>query len=191
MAVPSPTVPSFTDGVVLSASALNALGSNITNLWNTSNGGFRTQRDCVIATQTTGQSIANSTDALISFNGAPVNTNNMWSPSSATQITIQTGGIYWLFGQVRYPAIASPTLATVCTANLWLNGTTPGAAIAGTDIPLVSQGAGATPQVGTLRNLAVGAVLYLDAWHTAGVSLSTITGSGGCFLGAILLTPSS
>lgn len=191
MGVPSPTIPTFTDGSLLHATALNALASNLTNLYNYNQGGFSTQRPCVIAVQTTGQSIPNSSDTLVNFNSAPVNTNNMWVASQPTQITIQTAGIYYLFGAIHYPLLGSPTLATDATAELRLNGTGPGNAVMGADLPYVSNGAGTIPQTSYLANLASGAVLYLNAWHTAGASETLIASPYGSTLAAIFLTSST
>lgn len=191
MGVPSPTIPSFTDGTIVHATNLNALASNLTNLYSYNQGGFSTQRPAVICVQTSGQSIPNATDTLVAFQSAPVNTGNMWVASQATQITIQTAGIYFLFGSIRYPSLASPTLSTVVTANLWLNGTSPSNTVMATEIPFVVGGGGPTPSVAYLANLAAGAVLYLDAWHTAGSTQTLIAASYGSTMGAIFLTPST
>lgn len=191
MAVPSPTIPSFVDGSVVHQADLNALASNLTNLFNENQGGFRTQRDCVIATRTTVQSINNITDTLASFAQAPVNTNNMWNPSQASQITIQTAGIYWVFGQVRWPSIASPTQSMGFSGSVLANGTAYANAIGTQLLPPVNTGAGPTCQIGSLVNLAVNATLYLNLWQSTGVAQSTNTDGGGCYLGAIFLTPSS
>lgn len=190
MGIPSPAIPSFTDGSLLHATSLNALASNLTNLYAYNQGGFSTQRPAVIATQTTGQAIANSTDTLVNFNSAPVNTNNMWVASQPTQITIQTAGIYFLFATVHYPTLASPTLGTVTTTNLWLNGTSPSNTVAACEVPYMTVGGGPSPQVAYLANLAAGAVLYVDAWHTAGSTQTLIVSPYGSVLGAIFLTPS-
>jgi hypothetical protein len=170
---------------------LNALATNLTNLYAYNQGGFFTQKPTVICQQTTGQAVANSTDTLVSFGSAPINTNNMWVASQPTQITIQTAGIYFVFGLVPFPLLGSPTLATVCTANLWVNGTSPSNAVNGTDLPFVSQGAGSAPQASYLGNFAVGATLYLDAWHTAGSTQTLRVSPYGAILVAIYLTPST
>jgi hypothetical protein len=189
--VPSPAIPSFTDGTIVHQADLNSLATNLTNLYSYNQGGFFTQRPCVIATQTSGQAVANATDTLVSFNSAPVNTNNMWVASQATQITIQTAGVYYCFGLIPYPTIASPTLSTVCTANLWVNGTSPSNAVNGTDIPFVAAGSGAAPQASYLGNFASGTVIYLDAYHTAGSSQTLRVSPYGAILAAIYLTPST
>lgn len=190
MGVPSPAIPSFTDGTIVHAINLNALASNLTNLYSYNQGGFSTQRPCVIAVQTSGQAIANSTDTLVTFNSAPVNTNNMWVASQATQITIQTAGIYFLFAAIHYPPF-SGTLSNQATANLWLNGTSPSNAVMACEIPFTPTGGGPVPQVAYLANLAVGATIYLDAWHTAGSTQTLLVSPYGSSMGAIFLTPST
>lgn len=191
MGVPSPAIPSFTDGQIVHSTDLNAIASNLLNLYNFNQGGFLTQKPAVVALQTTGQNINSGSDTLITFNNAPVNTNNMWVASQATQITVQTAGVYLVFGQVRYPTFTGATLSTVCTANLWLNGTTPAAAVGGADTPFVTTGSGPSPMAFAFGNYAAGSVFRLDAWHTAGSTITTATSSGGSVLAAFFLTPSS
>ena len=196
MATPTPAIPSFTDGNVLSASQLNALGSNITNLYNYNQGGFNTQRPCVIAIQTTSQNINSATDTLVSFNSAPVNTNNMWVASQATQITIQTAGIYWIFTQVRWPVISGPAFNIAGACNIYKNGTNPPTNTIATSVSLLLGNAspvsgGTVNTAGIITNLAVGDVLYLDVWQNCGGTLGLGTSFGGTYLGAIFLTPSS
>jgi hypothetical protein len=188
MATPTPAIPTFTDGQIVHAADLNALGSNITNLFNENQAGFRTQRPCVIAKQTTGQTLTTpNIDYLVNFQTAPVNTDNMWVSSVANQITIQHAGIYWLFGQVRWPPVAG----TGVSSSILLNGTSPSNAASTQLIPCVNTGAGPATQNGLIANLAAGSVLYLDVWQNTGGSLTLPTDFGGSYLGAIFLTPSS
>lgn len=187
-------MPSFTDGSVLSASQLNALGSNITNLYNYNQGGFSTQRPCVIAQQTTSQNIATSTDTLVTFNQAIVNTNNMWTTSTTNTITIQTAGIYWVFAQVRWPTITTPGYGVAGACNIFKNGTNPPTNTIATSTGILlgtGGGSGTVNTAGILANFAVGDVLYLDVWQNCGGTLGLGTQFGGTYLGAIFLTPSS
>lgn len=196
MAVPSPAIPTFVDGNVLSASQLNALGSNISNLFTYNQGSFNTQRPCVIAKQTTGQTILTTSDTLVNFNTAPVNTNNMWTASVANTITIQTAGIYWVFAQTCWPVIAGPSFSIAGATNLFKNGTNPPSNTIASDVSLLlgqvaPASAGTTNTVGIITNLAVGDVLHLDVWQNCGGTLTLGTAFGGTFLGAIYLTPST
>lgn len=166
---------------------LNALANNISNLYGYNQGGFRTQRDCVIATQTTGQSIPNITDVIVNFNQATVNTNNMWAGAQPQQITIQTAGIYWIFAQARWPSLGGATLSTACASNVQVNGTALGANL----LPFVSTGSGPVNQAGVIANLAVGAIIRLDVWQSSGAAQTMPIDFGGTYLGAVFLTPSS
>lgn len=191
MGTPSPAIPSFTDGLVVHQADLNALASNLTNLYNYNQGGFRTQRPAVIAQATSTQSISPSTGTLVTFGTATVNTDNMWVGGSATQITINTAGIYWLFGQCRWPAISGATLANGLVANIQVNGLNPSDIVATQSLPMINSTPGATNQVGVIANLAAGAVAYLDVFQNAVGSITLQTDRGGSFLGAIFLTPST
>jgi hypothetical protein len=190
--VPSPVIPTFTDGVVVHQADLNALGTNLSNLYAYNQAGFRTQRPCVIVRQTTGQSIPNTTDTLVTFNVADVNTDNMWVAGSPTVITIQHAGIYWIFTQARWGAYGPATLTTVGSPSILVNGTNPATnAVAQNVLPFVAGGAGATSQAGWLGNLAAGATIYLNVWQNIGGTATLQTNYGNTFLGAIFLTPST
>lgn len=202
MAVPTPAIPTFTDGTVLSASLLNALGANISNLFAYNQGGFHTQRPCVIAKQTTSQSIpAGGLDTLVSFNAAPVNTDNMWDASNANQLQINTPGIYWLFSQLRWPLLngsignISGTVGDIikgASSSILVNGTSTATnSVATQCAPYLNFGNGTATQCGALVNLAAGSAVYLNAWQNSISARSLSTDYGGSYLGAIFLTPSA
>lgn len=196
MGVPSPAIPAaLSDGTVVHATTLNAMLSNLTNLYSYLNGGFRTQRPCVIAQQTSTQSVNNQSDTLLNFNVAGVNTDSMWTAGAPNLITIQTAGIYWLFSQVRWPSLTGINQGSVFASNLMVNGTNPLTNTIATQTTLATlqttpNNAGPTPQCGVIANLAVGAVVYLDVWQNCGTQ-STKLDFGGTYLGAVWLTPSS
>lgn len=191
MGVPSPALPSFIDGSVVHFGQLMALAQNLSNLYNYNQGGFNTQRPCVICTQTTAQPVANTTDTQVAFQSAPVNTANMWVPSQADTITIPTAGIYLIYGMIRYSTFSSATLATTATANLWVNGRSASNVVNGSDMPYIASGGGTTPQFIHLANLATGATLYLDAWQSSGGTTNLQVSPYGSIFAAIFLTPSS
>lgn len=190
MATPTPAIPAFTDGMVVHATDLNALGSNLTNLYNYNQARFNSQRPCVIAKQTTGQTISNTTDTLVNFQTAVVNTDNMWTASVPNQITIQHAGIYFVFSQARYPAVVSNALNQVLTASLLANGTSFANAVATMGIIPPATGSG-TGACFTVVNLAANATLYLNLWQSTGGSVTLGTDGGGTYLGAIFLTSST
>lgn len=191
MATPSPAIPSFTDGLIVHQGDLNALASNLTNLYAYNQGGFRTQRPCVIAATTATQSISPSSGTLVTFGAASVNTDNMWTGSVATQITINTAGIYWLFGQARWPSISGASLNNGLVCNLLVNGLSTANVVASQTLPMLNISPGATNQVGCIANLAAGAVVYLDVFQNAVGSITLQNDYGGSFLGAIFYTPST
>lgn len=192
MATPTPTIPTFTDGQLVHAADLNGLGSNLTNLYNYLNAGFTSQRPCVIAKQTTGQSIPSATNTLVNFQTAAVNTDNMWNSSQPNQLTIQHAGIYFLYSQTRYGAVSN-SLSEVVTTSLLVNGTAvPGNAVSTQAQIPPSVGAGTALMCISLVNLAAGSTVYLNAWQsTTGGAITLDTAYGGTYLGAVFLTPST
>lgn len=188
MGVPSPAIPSFTDGVVVHQADLNALASNLTNLYNYNQAGFFTQRPCVLAASTATQNITTATDTSVNFGAAGINTDNMWTASSPDRITVQHAGLYWLFAQARWPTIPGASLANGMHQHITINGTT--GAAASTALPMMNIG-NVGGYVATILNLAAGATAYLVVWHNAGSTQTLQTDRGASFLGAVFLTPSS
>jgi hypothetical protein len=177
--------------MLVNAGNLNALASNLTNLYTYNQAGFRSQRPAVIAKQTTGQAIADSTDTLVTFQVADVNTDNMFTASVADHLTTQHAGIYLVFSQLRYNLSAG----TVVSGSILVNGTAPATnGVATQNVPLFGTPAGATgptPASATIVNLAAGATIYLNAFQVSGGSKTLSTTFGGTYLGAIFLTPST
>lgn len=192
MGIPTPTIPSFTDGMIVHATDLNALASNLTNLYLYNNAGFTTQKPCAIVKQTSGQSIPNNADTVVNFQSAVINTDNMWTASTPGQLTIQHAGIYLLNGQVFYTAIGSPTLATNMGGYICVNGTTSSTNAVGAGGTNAGQGAaGPTANMAALVNLAAGATVFLEATQTTGSSQTLRTTFGGSWLAAVFITPST
>lgn len=186
MAVPTPAIPSFTDGVVVHQADLNALAANLTNLFNYNQGGFFTQRPILLVTQTSGQVISNLTNTLVGFQSASINNDNMWTATSAQTITVQHAGIYVAFGGVRWPAIGGASLSNFMNANILVNGTNPATnTIASNDRPMLNAGGGQL--VLQIANLAAGATMYLNVSHNQGGNQTLLTDSGGSFFGAVFL----
>jgi hypothetical protein len=188
---PTPAIPSFTDGTVVNASNLNALAANLTNLYNYNQASFISQRPAVQTKQTTGQSIPVTTDTLVNFQSATINTDNMWTASVPNTITIQHAGIYWVYAQVRYPGVTTSGFNHTCTGAILANGTAVGNAVAGCGIPGTTAGAGPSLHMGTVLNLAAGGTLFLNAWHSDTAAMTLGTDFGGSYLGAVFLTSST
>ena len=191
MATPTPTIPTFTDGTIVHATDLNALASNLTNLYNYNQASFNSQRPAVSAVQTSGQSITNSADTLITFNSAALNTDNMWVSSVANQLTIQHAGIYLLMAQVRFPSVAGGNFAWIQSASILVNGTSFANAIVTNAIVAPAGGAGPGVPCSQIVNLAAGATVYLNAFQSTGGAQTLATNAGGSFLAAVFLTSST
>jgi hypothetical protein len=107
----------------------------------------------------------------------------MWVASVPNQITIQTAGIYYIFGQVRYSFLAGATLGIIARGNIMLNGTTPATnSVSNTDVPFMSLGNGPTAAAWFVANLAAGATIYLDTLQNTGGTIGTSLLFGGSFL---------
>jgi len=190
VATPTPAIPSFTDGTVVHQADLNALASNLTNLYNYNQAGFVTQRPCVFAKQTTGQSISNTTHTLVNMQSEVIDTDNMWTASVANQITIQHAGIYLLFARTRWPAISGANFNLGLFSHILVNGTAVPTNVVTEGIqPMINLAGSQT--VMTMANLAVNATVYLDVWHDAGSALTLATDYGSSYFGAVFLTASS
>ncbi|MFD2421678.1 hypothetical protein [Amycolatopsis pigmentata] len=188
MATPTPAIPTFTDGQIVHATDLNALASNLTNLYNYNQASFTSQRPCVIAKQTTAQGTTAGTFTTANFQAAVINTDNMWTASVPNQVTIQHAGIYYVFSQTRYPTTAYNT-ANAVDAYILANGTAFSNSITGQSMIPTGNSIGTTIVATTITNLAAGSTLYLGVQTNFNFNLDT--GVGGSFLGAIFLTSST
>lgn len=189
MGVPTPVIPTFTDGMIVHASDLNALASNLTNLYTYNQAGFTTQRPCVIAKQTSGQTLTTNLDTLINFQSAAINTDNMWTAGTPNQFLIQHAGIYWIFSQTKWPPSAA---GFGLSSSILVNGTNAVTNSVATQLlGTYASGSGPSTQCGVIVNLAAGATVYLNGWQNTGSNQTLATGFGGTFLGAVFLTPST
>jgi hypothetical protein len=192
VAIPSPTIPSFVDGTVVHQADLNALATNLTNLYNYNQGAFNTQRPNVMAVQTVARSIANSTETTMTYDSAGPNVGNMWIASQPTQLTIQIAGSYFIFGQVRYGTLGGATLGTVARGNILINGTNPAAnAVSNTDVPFMTVGNGTTSAAWYVANLAAGATVYMSTLQNSGAAMFTALVYCGSFLSAFYIGSST
>lgn len=187
MATPTPTIPTFTDGTVVHATDLNALASNLTNLYNYNQASFTSQRPVVIAKQTTGQ-IITTTDTTVNFQTASVNTDNMWTASVPTQITVQHAGIYYVWCTVTWPLLATGTFNDHGLSYICVNAASATNAITSSGNLFAQGGGNSAAGCSAVVNLAAGATIFLlgNAQHTGGVTLTTTV--GGTTLGAMYMT---
>lgn len=191
MATPTPAIPVFTDGMVVHATDLNALASNLTNLYNYNQASFNSQRPSLIVKATSTQSIPSNADTIVTFQSAVVNTDNMWTASVPTQVTIQHAGIYLIFSQLRWPTIGAPGFGANTSMNILTNSTSISNAIAGATGLYCNVGLGHTVQCATIANLAAGATIFLNAWQSDATAQPLQTNLGGSYIGATFITPST
>ncbi|MDI3315886.1 MAG: hypothetical protein QJR12_16900 [Mycobacterium sp.] len=189
MTAPTPPIPTFVDGQLVHAAELNALSANIMNLFNENQGGFRTQRPCVIARQTTAQGLQAGVFSTVNFQESVVNTDNMWVASRPDEIVINTPGIYYVFSQLRFPVTGFDPSTKAVDGYILMNGRDFNNSITGQTMVPVPLSIGTTIVATTIANLASGSTLYLGTQASFNFQLDT--GVGGSFLGALFLTPSS
>lgn len=192
MATPTPAIPAFTDGTVVHATDLNAISSNLTNLYTYGQASFNSQKPCALVRQTSTQAIANNTNVQMNFQAVSVNTDNMWTASNPGQLQVQKAGIYLIQGQAFFSLVAGMTTGQTGGCYLCVNGTTPATnAVAAGASNMSTQNCGPTGNVSALVNLAVGATIFLVAVQTSGASNNTLTTFGGSYLSAIYQTSST
>lgn len=172
MTAPTPPIPSFIDGQLLHANNLNALGSNLTNLYNYTMGGFLNAPPLCIVSQSTAQSIATNSFAPVTFQSAVVNTPTMWVASLPTTITVSVAGVYLITGQILWATTSATGGREV---DLAVNGATQANAIARSNSPGSTVYDVAVDTTAFYR-LAAGSTIQMLAWQSSGAALSTVVG---------------
>jgi len=179
---PTPAIPTFASDVMVTALTLNAVGSNLTNLYNYTMGGFRTLKPlCVLRVAGT-VSIPSSTDRVIAWDTADVNYDSMWSSGSPTFMTVNTAGVYRLSVQ---PAHANSAGGIWQLAGyVLINGTAVATnAVAGFNID------GYMGTCSALVGLSVGNTIYGSIFQATGLSQNLRTTDGGCRMVAEWVSP--
>lgn len=170
MTTPTPAIPTFTDGVPLHANSLNALGSNITNLYNYALGSFSTAPPFCIANQTSTQSIPNAAYTNISFNTTIVNVSTMWVASQPTQLTVNVAGTYLVWAQVIFSGNTAGYRGSQITVN--------GSVLTGQNMPN-NPGGFVTCQALGIYKMSSGATINSQAWQNSGAGGGLATSTGG------------
>lgn len=180
MSSPSPPIPSFTDGTVVHQADLNALASNLTNLYTYMLGGFRIQPPMAVINQTVAQTFTTGTTAQVNYDTALVNTNSMWVAGTPNQVTIQTAGVYLMMQHV----IWNNSFSGYRFCGITLNGTTvPANYLANTPYYDTAVVTGASSLCAAVYSLAAGAVLYPIAGQGSGSSQPTsVSGTLNSFI---------
>jgi hypothetical protein len=180
MTTPTPAIPTFSDGVPAHANALNALGSNITNLYNYALGSFVTAPPFCIANQTSTQSIPNNAYTSVTYNTTIVNVSNMWVASVPGTLTVGVAGTYIVWGQVIFAGNTTGYRGSQITVN--------GGVLTGQNMPN-NPGGFVTCQALGVYKMSAGASIVQLAWQNTGGPLSTSTGGLlNCSLAALWLS---
>lgn len=169
---------SFTDGVIVHQAALNNLSTNGDSLCQittgkTSASGVTSKPICEV--HLTGpQSISNSTDALIAWNASAYNTDNMWVPGTANQVTVNTAGKYRISVVTDWSANATGMRST----KVMVNGTSNSNVVA-SFVGSTSSAFDCCYTVEYTVALAIGATIYVDVFQNSGSTLTTGLAFGG------------
>lgn len=177
---PIPAVAVFADSAIVHQTALNTLGANLTNLYNYTMGGFRTQKPLVAARCTT-QTFPNAVDTQIFWDTVDLNYDNMWNSASTGALVVNTAGIYRIYVQAAHlGALGHPGVAYIC-----INGTSTQNNAIGTMAPSSST----TTNCYATASLSVGSTIYGFLFQSTGVSQGANTQFGGCRIHAEWISP--
>jgi hypothetical protein len=126
-AVP-PTLPTFTDGTVPRAADLNAIGTNIKNLYKVATGGQRyapytpggkgpIKPLTVISVTNPNYLLSSGGSTLITWDTVLANSDNAWSPLDAGLFVINTPGLYRMHLQVNLVTTTPSQTAALILVN--------------------------------------------------------------------------
>ena len=183
MTSPTPAIPTFTDGTVPVAANLNAVGSNLTNLYSYTLAGFRVRKPLCSVSVNAVHAIPTGTDTQVQWDAADVNNDNIWIISNGNFgdiLQINTAGTYRLGLQLQHDGAATSSMAV----RILVNGTSSSAnavAVAGANADSLSCSATVA--------LASGAAVYAFITQNTGGSVNLKTTRGGCRMTAEWLSP--
>lgn len=182
MTAPTPAIPTFTTGDLLTQTTLNAMTTNIGFLYSFLMGGFRTRKPICAVRVTTVQTIATGTTPgkIIDFDIDDIDTDNMWVATGRNTITINTAGIYRLYGQFGHIGPAANELDVA----ILVNGTN-----FNTDCVGRFNGSADVGNCAATVPLAAGAAVHLGVYQNTGSTQTISTGNGGTRLSAEWISP--
>lgn len=187
MVAPTPAIPSFTDGLIVNAGNLNALGTNLTNLYSQGFGGFRTLKPICVIQLTANQSVAPSADNLIQWDAEVIDTDNMWVATGKDHMTVNTAGIYNIQLQLHW---AVENAINIRAAKILVNGTDPTTASKAADVVVAfTNGEGPVNNCSAIVALSAGSAIYANRFQDSGNTVSLRTGFGGCHMSAEWISP--
>lgn len=168
----------FTDGAVVHQADLNNLSTNIDALCQITTGktaasGVSTKPMAMVHISAD-KLITNNVDALISWDVADYNTDNMWVGSQPTQFTVQTAGKY----RVNVVTVWANNASGIRSTKIMVNGTSNANVVTSTIITPVSSIETAYTTTCTVA-LAANATVYLDVFENSGSNINVRTTFGG------------
>lgn len=166
---------------MVNATGLNAVGSNLTNLYNYTLGGFRTLKPICAVRATTQTGITAGLDTQLIWDTVDINYDSMWSSGAQGLLTVNTPGVYRIALQGAHNGVSGWALSSyIC-----INGTVPPSnAVGGIEVGTGTM-AGCSAQVG----LSIGAHIYGFLFQNTPSPVSVLTGYGGCRLVAEWISP--
>lgn len=183
MPTPTPAISTFASDVMVTATQLNGVGSNLTNIYNYTMAGFRTLKP-ICAVRVTGTiSIPDSTDTVITWDTVDINYDNMWTSSSPTVITVNTAGVYRIHVQPAHTNSAGG--GHQLAGYVLINGTSVATnAVAGFNI-----GVGQMGTCSALVGLSAGNTIRGSIFQATTLSQNLRTTDGGCRMVAEWVSP--
>lgn len=186
-AAPTPAIPTFVDGATTIVSPLNDLTASFTNLYNYTQGGFRTEKPlCVVYRLKSEGGPRPSVDNLVNWDSVYANTDFMFTASANDTLTVHTPGWYRLSLQVHFDA----TPAGLRACKIMVNGSAPGTNSVATDarIPVTSS-EGTVVFCSALVGLAAGSTILANCYQSSGGASMVITTFSASFLSAEWISP--
>lgn len=181
MPTPSPAIPVFASDVMVTATQLNAVGSNLTNIYTYAMGGFRTRKPICAVRATATHAVPDSTATILTWDTADLNYDAMWSAGSPTVLTVNTAGVYHLSVQPAHTGTGPNQLA----GYILINGTSQTTNAVGA----FNVGAGVMGTASALVALTVGTTIYGSIYQATGLPLNERTNLGGCRMVAEWVSP--
>lgn len=180
--MPTFVLPTFSDGQVTFAGQLNALASNITDLYSCLQGGMRIRRPmCVARVTKENREVPTSTDMRIGWDQVDIDTDNMWSGVESEPIRIRTAGVYRVgFQAALQPATAAANSVLAARIAFWSTGThSPSSQSTAVSYGPAVSGLGSVTNCSSVMFLPVGYQLDFYVTHTMGVTAALDNAFGG------------
>lgn len=183
---PTPAIPTFVNGTAYHAADVNALGSNVGNLWSYTMGGFRTYKPLCTVRILGSVTVTDNAYTTLLFDTNDLQTDGMFDSylsavNGYTGLVVRTAGVYRLSMQYTMPA--GGFLTGLTEGHVCVNGQTMANAVSGCVI--IGRASNSEATVG----LSVGAQIYAVVYQHTGASVNSDSTWGGSYLTAEWLSP--